>query len=249
MITIKDSGAFERMAAAGALLARMFELIPDNLIAGISTLELDAWIDTYLKTHNLVSSTKGFMGYKHASCISLNDEVVHGVPSSDKKLKQGDLVKIDVCASLHGYCADMARCFFIGDIPSTVRQFVSTGYNALDKGIEKALPGHRLSDISAAIQHEVERNGYGVVREFAGHGIGRKMHEEPEILNYGKPGRGPVIRSGMAFAIEPMITMGDYRIYITHDGWTAKTIDKSLAAHVEDTVVITQDGPKIITRL
>lgn len=248
MITIKDKNAFEKMATAGKLLAQMFQMIGDKVVPDNTTLEIDAWIELYLKTNNLVSSSKGYMGYKHVSCISVNDEVVHGVPSGIK-LKHGDLVKIDVCASFSGYCADMARCFFIGEPTINVRHFIDTAYNALNKGIEQALPGKRLTNISAAIQHEVEFNKYGIVREFAGHGIGKRMHEEPDILNYGKPERGPVILPGMAFAIEPMITMGNHRVYITNDGWTVKTIDKSLAAHVEDTVFITEDGPQIITRL
>jgi methionyl aminopeptidase len=249
MITIKDNQAIEKMATAGRLLAQMLENIKELLVPDISTLELDTWIASYLKQHNLVSSTKGFMGYKHSSCISVNDEVVHGVPEATKKIKQGDLVKIDVCASFNGYCADMARCFFVGAGSAEAQEFVAAAYSALDKGIEQAVVGRRLTDISAAIQAEVEHYNYGIVREFAGHGIGKKMHEDPEILNYGKPGCGPVLKAGMAFAIEPMITMGKHSIYIMRDGWTVKTVDKSLAAHVEDTVVITQQGPRIITRL
>ncbi|MBA3954560.1 type I methionyl aminopeptidase [Candidatus Dependentiae bacterium] len=249
MITIKDNQAIEKMATAGRLLGQMLENIKELLVPDISTLELDTWIASYLKQHNLVSSTKGYMGYKHSSCISVNDEVVHGVPQAATKLKQGDLVKIDVCAAFSGYCADMARCFFIGSASVEAQNFVATAYSALDKGIEKAVVGGRLTDISAAIQAEVEYYNYGIVREFAGHGIGKKMHEDPEILNYGKPGCGPVLKAGMAFAIEPMITMGNHRINILRDGWTVKTVDKSLAAHVEDTVIITQQGPRIITRL
>lgn len=249
MITIKDKSAIEKMSETGILLAKMFEQIVDELKIGISTLDLDSWIENYLKAKNLVSSSKGYMGYKHSSCISLNDEVVHGIPSANKKLKKGDLVKIDVCASYNGYCADMARCYFIDEPTDEARHLVDVAQIALEKGIEKAKPGNYLSDVSAAIQAEVERHGYGVVREFAGHGIGKKMHEDPEILNYGKPGCGPIIKAGMAFAIEPMITMGNHKIYISQDGWTVKTIDKSLAAHVEDTVIVVEHGPKIITRL
>jgi methionyl aminopeptidase len=197
----------------------------------------------------LVSQTKGYKGYKHVCCISINDEVVHGVPDAKKILREGDLVKVDVCAALDGYCADMTRCFFVGASGSDeARRLVDTAYAALDKGIEKAVSGNRLSDISAAIQQEVERQGFGVVRIFAGHGIGKRMHEEPEILNYGIPGRGPLLQVGMAFALEPMITYGHHDVYITRDGWTAKTVDKSLAAHVEDTVIITEHGPRVITR-
>ena len=174
---------------------------------------------------------------------------MHGVPSANKKLEKGDLVKVDVCASWKGYCADMARSFYVGNqMPDSVQHFVDTAQRALDKGIDQARPGKRLSDISAAIQEEVEKEGFGVVRDFAGHGIGKQMHEDPEILNYGKAGQGPTLRPGMAFAIEPMITMGDYSVYITKDKWTVKTTDKSLATHVEDTIVVTENSPKILTR-
>jgi len=197
----------------------------------------------------MVSQSKGYMGYKHASCISLNDEVVHGVPSSKRLLKDGDLVKVDVCASLDGYCADMARMFVVGKPSQQVSHFINVARQALDKGIAQAKAGNRLSDISAAIQAEVEKHGFSVVRDFAGHGIGKTMHEDPEVLNFGKPGKGPLLRPGMTLAIEPMITMGTYDVYVTDDGWTVKTMDKSLAAHVEDTVAITQNEPLVLTRI
>lgn len=249
MITIKNKDVIEKMAVAGNLLAHMFKDIEVLLVADNSTLEIDKWIENYLKSNNLVSCSKGYMGYKHSSCISVNQEVVHGIPGN-YKLKNGDLVKVDVCASYKSYCADMARCFFVNNEASLeARNLVSVATEALNKGIDKARPLNRLTDISAAIQAEVEKHGYGIVREFAGHGIGKKMHEDPEILNYGKAGCGPVIKEGMAFAIEPMITMKDHRIVILKDGWTVKTADNSLAAHVEDTVVVTNQGPRIITRL
>ncbi len=250
MIIIKNKRSLEFMAEAGALLARMFhEVLGAYVVPGVSTLEVDAIIANYLKKYQLVSQTKGYCGYKHVSCISINDEIVHGVPSAEKKIQEGDLVKIDVCAAMRGYCADMARCFLVGVVPEPVQKLVSVAYSSLDKGIEHVVPGKRLTDISAAIQAEVDQYGFGIIRDFAGHGIGRSMHEDPEILNYGKPGMGPVIREGMAFAIEPMITLGGHERYITDDGWTAKTVDKSIAAHVEDTVIVTQHGPRIITRL
>lgn len=251
MILIKDKDSFDKMEQAGNLLANMFQELYGILKSGINTLHIDNWIDSYLKKNNLVSCSKGYLGYKHSSCISVNDEVVHGIPIEAKRLKPGDLVKIDVCASYKGYCADMARCFFVDNvIPSEdAQKFVSVAYSALNKGIEQAKPGNRIGDISHVIQKEVEFYGYGIVREFAGHGIGKKMHEDPEILNYGKAGCGPIIKPGMAFAIEPMITLGNHKIYILKDGWTVKTVDQSLAAHVEDTIIITENGPKIITRL
>lgn len=248
MITIKNKLAFEKMATAGKLLATMFAQLPSVLNAGTTTLAIDAWIEEYLKKNDLLSSCKGYRGYKHVSCISVNDEVVHGIPSQ-RVVVEGDVVTVDVCASWRGYCADMARTFFIGKVKPEAQQLVIAAQAALDAGIAQAFVGNKLSTISAAIQRVVEQHGFGVVRDFAGHGIGKRMHEEPEILNYGSAGRGPVLRHGMSFALEPMITAGNYSVYVEADGWTVKTVDKSLAAHVEDTILVTDQGPRIITRL
>lgn len=248
MIIIKNQASLEKMAKAGHIIATIFEQIPDKLKPGVTALEIDNWIDVYIQKAGLISATKGYKGYRHASCISVNDEVVHGVPRADRILQDGDLVSIDICASWQGYHADAARSYQVGTPNEKVTQFIAAAQDALDEGISKVCVGNRLTDISNAIQKVVERRGYGVIRDFAGHGIGRSMHEDPEILNYGPSGRGPVLRSGMAFAIEPMITMGNHRVFIDRDGWTAKTFDKSLAAHVEDTVVVTDNGPQVLTR-
>jgi methionyl aminopeptidase len=191
--------------------------------------------------------SKVYHGY--VSNISLNDEVVHGLPHKDRLLCAGDLVKVDVCASLAGYCADMTRCYFVDQVPQTMRDFVQTAQNALDKAIACAVKGRHLSDIAAAVQGEVEGHGYGVVRAFAGHGIGKQMHEDPEVLNYGPAGKGPRLAVGTTLVIEPMITMGRYEVYVASDGWTVKTKDGSLAAHVEDTVAVTEHGPRVFTRI
>jgi len=249
MISIKNNYAQKNMATAGAMLAEIFYALQSYIKEGLTTFDLDAWIEDQLKKYNLVSQSKGYMGYKYVSCISVNDEVVHGVPHGKRKLMSGDLVKVDVCAAWNGYCADMARCFFVGQADPSAQALVAVAQSALDKGIDMARVGNHISDISAAIQYEVESHGFGVVRDFAGHGIGKKMHEDPEILNYGKPGNGPLIKEGMAFALEPMITQGSYKVMVMDDGWTVKTADKSLAAHVEDTVIVTDHGPYVITRL
>ncbi len=248
MITIKNKASIAKMERAGLALQEVFQALTPFIKPGVSTLALDSEIARLLQEKKFISKMNGYKGYNHVSCISLNDEVVHGVPDARKILREGDLVKVDVCASLDGYCADMARAYFVGK-PSTVAlKLVAVAESSLKKGIEKARAGNRLSDISAAIQDEVEKNGFGVVRDFAGHGIGKQMHEDPEILNYGKPGKGPLLQPGMAFALEPMITQGNYKVYVTDDGWTVKTADKSLAAHVEDTIVITSGDPKVLTR-
>jgi methionyl aminopeptidase len=202
-----------------------------------------------MKKAGLRSRCKGYMGYRHVSCISINHEIVHGVPKKDTYIKHGDLVTVDICADWKGYCADMARSFFVGDAVGAKKEIVNVAQSALDAGIAKTRKGNRVGDISAAIQHEIERYEYAIIRDFSGHGIGKKMHEDPEILNYGKAGTGPVIRPGMVFAIEPMIAAGRDRVHITADGWTAETADASLAAHVEDTVVVTEKEPQIVTRV
>lgn len=249
MITIKNKVSLAKMEQAGKLLGSIFEEIQPMVKSGVSTADIDNAIERLIKAKGLTSKMKGYMGYKHVSCISVNDEVVHGVPSKDKKLENGDLVKVDVCVAWRGYCADMARSLYVGNMPANVKRFVDSTQRALDKGIEKAYAGNKLSDISAAIQQSIEKDGYGVVRDFAGHGIGKQMHEDPEIVNYGEAGEGPVLRPGMTFAIEPMITMGKYEVYVCDDDWTVKTVDGSLAMHLEDTIAITSGEPKILTRI
>jgi methionyl aminopeptidase len=250
LIKIKNKISIKKMEIAGEKLATIMKEVSTQLSVGVTTAVIDEWVAKKLKEHGLISCSKGYMGYRHVTCISVNEQVVHGVPSVTKKFKKGDLVTIDVCASWKGYCADMARCFFIGGANNKeAERLVNVAQISLDKGIECAKIGNRIGDISAAVQKEVERTGFGVVRDFAGHGIGKSLHEDPEILNYGLAGTGPLIREGMTFAIEPMITAGSYEVSVLEDGWTAQTVDGSLAAHVEDTVLVTKDGPKILTRL
>ena len=248
MITLKNKASIIKMQHAGQELVDMCDMLKSIIQPGMTTLDIDIWIETEFKKRDLVSKTKGYMGYKHSCCVSINDEVVHGVPSAKKVIRDGDLVKVDICASYKGYCADMARCFLVGSIDKAVKKLVEVAQQSLNKGIEQARAGNRLSDISAAIQQEIERSGFGVVRDFAGHGIGKSMHEDPEILNYGEAGQGPILRAGMTFALEPMITLGNYEVYVCKDDWTVKTVDKSMAAHVEDTILITENEPKILTR-
>jgi len=249
MIMIKNKRAIAKMEEAGKRLAHIFQHMGDHVVAGMSTLAVDTWIEDQLKKAQLLSETKGYHGYRHASCISINDELVHGVPSEKKMIKIGDTVKIDVCASWQGYCADMARQFFIGTVSVQQKNIASVTEKALEVGIKKACSGSHLSDISAVIQCEIESGGFAVVRDFAGHGIGKNMHEDPEILNYGSPGKGPILRPGMTFAIEPMVAIDSYKVYVADDGWTVRTVNGSYTGHVEDTILITDNGPKVLTRL
>lgn len=249
-MVVKTAQALEKMREAGKLLASIFENIPSKIEVGISTTALDLWIEQELVKRQLVSQSKGYKGYRHVSCISVNNVVVHGVPSGSVILQEGDLVKVDVCAAWQGYCADMARCFFVGGkADEKAQHLVAISYQALDKGIAQAVEGNRLFDISAAIQKHVEKFGYGVVRDFAGHGIGKNMHENPDVPNFGTAGTGMRLKAGMTFAIEPMVTQGSYEVYVDSDGWTVKTKDGKLAAHVEDTIVVGEHGPEILTRL
>jgi methionyl aminopeptidase len=250
MIVIKDKKAQETMKIAGKLLSEVFHELAYEVKAGVSTLDLENSIARLLMERSLVSQSLGYHGYKYVSCISINDEVVHGLPSAQRMVCSGDLVKVDVCAAYKGYCADATRCFFVDECPGTEAQLlVDVAQKSLDAGIAAAVVGGRLGDICSAIQTVVERNGFSVVRNFAGHGIGKRMHEDPEILNFGVAGTGPLLKSGMAFALEPMINVGSYEVYVAADGWTAKTADGSLSAHVEDTVLITENGPYITTRM
>lgn len=247
-IIIKNKAAIDKMRTAGYLLEDVIRGIEPRIVAGVNTHELDAEIEKNMIRNGLVPECKGYGGYKFATCISLSDGVVHGVPSEENVLKNGDFVKIDVVGSYKGYCADLTRFFFVGEVSERVKRIAATAQEALNLAIEIIRPGIKLSAISECIQKHVEQAGYAVIRDFAGHGIGRAMHEEPDVLNYVKPGFDLVLREGMTFAIEPMIAEHDFQVKVLQDGWTVKTADGGLAAHVEDTVCVTKDGFEILTR-
>ena len=246
---VKNKDAILKMRTAGRLLASIFEKMKPIVVAGSSTAAIDSWIGQELKKSEMISQSLGYQGYQHVSCISVNSVIVHGVPAVDVLLKSGDIVTVDVCAAWRGYCADMARCFVIGTASPAAQRLIDCTQQALDRGIEAAVAGNRLFDISHAIQQTIEAAGFGIVKDFAGHGIGARMHESPDLPNYGVAGTGMRLKAGMTFAIEPMVTAGSERVKVDGDGWTARTQDGSLAAHIEDTVLITEDGPEILTRL
>jgi methionyl aminopeptidase len=249
MIVIKNKIAIEKMRKAGKLLAQIMYEVTDDIVEGVSTFEIDCLIEQRMKNLGLVPVCKGYGGYKYASCISLNDVVIHGVPSKDIILKSGDFVKIDVVGAYRDYCADMTRYFFVGKVSQDVEKIAQVAQKALDKAIEIVKIGKQISDLSAVIQDEVEGSSFHVVRRFAGHGIGKKIHEDPDIPNYRVPGSNILLQEGMTLAIEPMITQGSFEVKVMKDGWTVKTIDGGLSAHVEDTVLVTKNGPEILTRL
>lgn len=248
MIIIKNKLAIGKMRIAGHRLAKILQDIAQFVTPGVSTAELNDLIEINMIKAELRPECKGYHGYCFATCISLNDVVVHGVPSKKIVLKSGDFVKIDVVGSYKGYCADLTRFYFVGEVTPIIRRLAKTAQIALDAAIDIAKPNRHLSDLSAVVQRVVEDAGFNVVRDFAGHGIGKNLHEPPEILNFGKSGQGPILKEGMTLAIEPMITQRDWAIEIMKDGWTVKTKDGGLSAHVEDTIVITKNGAEILTR-
>lgn len=248
MIRIKNAWAVAAMIEAGLRLQDLFKELPEYISVGISTEELDRYVGRELEKRSLKSMAYGYHGYTHMSCISVNTVVVHGVPSAHVVLQAGDTVSVDVCASYNGYCADMARTYVLPPVSPEVSRLISVTQGALDAGITYMRAGNRLGDVSAAIGDYITRHKCGIVRDYAGHGIGRDMHEDPEVPNYGKPHTGPVLRAGMALALEPMVTLGSGAVELDADGWTVRSADGSLSAHIEDTIIITDGDPRIITR-
>ncbi|MGD1997399.1 MAG: type I methionyl aminopeptidase [Candidatus Dependentiae bacterium] len=248
MIKIKNKQAIAAMRTAGQQVSRIVARAGEMIAPGVTTATLDAYIEKELRAHGLQPVCKGYAGYRHASCISVNETVVHGVPSDSIVITDGDMVSIDVVGSYKGYCADMARTFVVGKAKPVAHRLREVAQEALDTGLTLVKPGTPLSDVSAAIQKVVEAAGFGVLRDFVGHGIGRSLHEDPQVPNFGKPGEGPLLRPGMTLAIEPMITEKHYAVKVQADGWTVNTVDGGLSAHVEDTVVVTATGVEILTR-
>ena len=249
MIVVKTAREIKQMQDACTLSARALRLAGEMVEPGVSTYEIDTAVRKFIEGEGGKPSTLGYGGYPASTCISLNSVVVHGIPSKKTILRQGDIVSIDICAFKEGYHGDNAYTFPCGDISKEAQALLDATKESLYQGIRAAQAGNRIGDIGSAVQRYVEARSYGVVRDFTGHGVGAKLHEDPSVPNYGTPGRGPRLLPGMTIAIEPMITAGDYRVKVLDDGWTAVTIDGSLAAHFEHTVCITPDGPLIMTEL
>jgi methionyl aminopeptidase len=247
MIELKTPGELERMRRAGRILAGLLEELQRLIRPGLKTKGLDEAARGYLLEHGAQPAFLGYRGFPSAICVSVNEEVVHGIPGN-RILREGDLVSLDVGAVVDGLYADSARTVPVGPVSARARRLMETAWLALEAAIQQAVVGHRLSDISHTVQRIVEGRGCGVVRDFVGHGIGRALHEEPPIPNFGPPNTGPRLQAGMVLAIEPMVTLGGYAVEVLEDGWTVRTTDRSLAAHVEDTVAVTESGPDILTR-
>ena len=235
------------MRRAGKVCSDILKELGNIIKPGISTMEIDRFVEKTVKANGMKASEKGYCGYHASVCVSINEEVVHGIPSKKRILREGDIVSVDLVVEYKGYMADAARTYAVGEISPEARHLIETAEKAFFDGIAFAKEGYRLSDISNAIQKTVEGEGFGVIRDFVGHGIGSDMHEDPQIPNYGKPGKGPRLQKGMTLAIEPMITQGSYEVDVLQDNWTAVTIDGGLAAHYENTVVITDGEPQLLT--
>ncbi len=234
------------MAEAGQVVADVIALLAENMQPGIATAELDAIAEEHIRSRGGVPTFKGYRGYPASICVSPNAMVVHGIPG-EYALRGGDVVSVDVGVTLGGFVADSAWTFGVGEVSSDAEQLMQATRAALEAGIEQVRPGNRVGDISAAVQRSAEGAGYAVIRSLVGHGVGRSMHEEPQIPNYGEPGHGPRLEPGMTLAIEPMISAGSPEIYVHEDQWSISTSDDSLTAHFEHTVAVTEDGPRILT--
>lgn len=247
MIKIKTEQEINRINEAGKILAKVSNTLMKNTRAGVTTGELDQLAQKEFEGFGVVSAFKGYRGFPANICTSVNEEVVHGIPG-ERKLCEGDILSIDLGIKLDGYFADMAFTQPVGKVKSQIKKLINVTREALSRGINQAKVNKKIYDISCAIQSYVEPFGFSVVREFVGHGIGKDLHEDPQIPNFGKPNTGEKIEEGMVFAIEPMINMGSWEVEILDNGWTAVTKDRSPSCHFEHTVAVFKDGPKILTQ-
>ena len=249
MIVLKTARELELIHKACIISAEALQVAGEAVKPGITTWEIDKIAYDYIKKHGAEPNFLHLYGFPATACISINDEVIHGIPSKKTVIKEGDIVSIDLGAKIDGYNGDNAATFAAGKISESAKRLCDVTEKSLYLGIEQAIVGNRLGDVGSAIQKYCEENGYGVVREYTGHGVGAKLHEDPSVPNFGTPGRGARLLPGMVIAIEPMITQGNKAIKQLPDGWTVKTKDGKLAAHFEHTIAITKNGPKILTKL
>lgn len=252
MILIKTDSEIIKMRDACAVAADVLRGMAESVVVGMSTYDLDCIGRDLMAVAGAKSASYNYRGrskvnYPAYSCISLNDEVVHGMPSKSAIIQDGDIVSIDVALFYNGFVGDNTRTIIVGEVPADVKKFVERTQKALFAGIEKAVAGNRVGDISHAIESVAKKYNYGILREFVGHGVGKDMHEEPQVPNFGRVGTGPLLKPGMTLAIEPMFTMGKDDVYVADDGWTVKTSDGSMSAHWEHTVLITNSLPEVLT--
>ncbi|NLW25477.1 MAG: type I methionyl aminopeptidase [Clostridia bacterium] len=248
MIELKSERELVYMRDAGKVVAETHQELAKAVAPGITTKELDQIAEDYITSQGAIPAFKGYRGFPATICTSINEEVVHGIPGL-RSLKTGDIISIDIGAVINGYYGDAAVTLPVGEISEEAARLLEVTEQCLYKGIEQAQVNNRLTDISHAIQSYVEANGFSVVRDFVGHGIGKKMHEEPQVPNFGMPGRGPRLKPGMCLAIEPMVNMGSYHVEVLLDNWTVVTSDKQLSAHFEHSIAVTEKGPLILTKI
>lgn len=246
MIVLKSAREIENMKEAGKLLASVHRELRKMIKPGVTTWEIDQFVEAYLKKYGATPEQKGYRKYQYATCASINDEVCHGFPRKET-LNEGDIVTIDMVVNLNGALADSAWSYAVGKVNGETQKLLNVTKEALYRGIAASVPGNRIGDIGHAIQSYVEAEGFSVVREFIGHGIGSVIHEKPDVPHYGLPGRGPRIKEGMVFTIEPMVNVGEWKTKMDQNGWTARTVDGKLSAQYEHTIAITKDGPVILT--
>jgi methionyl aminopeptidase len=247
MIRLRSPQEIELMRVSSSIAAKVLEILAEAVRVGISTIELDALAEDTILREKASPAFKGYMGYPNTLCTSLNEQVVHGIPS-ERKLRSGDILSVDVGVYAERFYGDAAVTFAVGDVDQEALRLIRVTKESFYKALEKARPKNRVSDISHAVQTHVIENGFSIVKEFVGHGIGKELHEEPQIPNFGLPGRGSKLKKGMVLAIEPMVNAGGEKVEILEDRWTAVTKDRSLSAHYEHTVVITDGEPEILTR-
>lgn len=246
MLAIRSKTMIEGMKRSGDLLRAVHDALRERIVPGVSTLELDRFVEHYLQERGAVAAQKGYQGFPYAICASVNDEICHGFPS-DRRLKEGDILTIDMVVDLDGYLSDSAWSYAVGEISTEARELMEVTEEALYRGISVVGPGAHFGDIGIAIEQFVRTHGFSVVRDFVGHGIGRKMHEDPQVLHYASGIRGPKMQKGMVFTIEPMINAGDWKMKMDDNGWTARTRDGSLSCQYEHTLAVTDDGAWILT--
>lgn len=247
MIYLKTDEEIELMREANQLVGKTLGELAKHIAPGVSTLQLDQIAETFIRDHGATPAFLGYGGFPNSICASINEQVVHGIPSSKAILKDGDVISVDCGTTLNGFTGDSAYTFCVGDVAPEVLKLLKTTKESLYLGIQRAIEGHRVGDISNAVQTYCESHNYSVVRELVGHGIGRKMHEEPEVPNYGRRGCGALLRSGMCICIEPMINMGSKNVVFERDGWTVRTKDRKPSAHFEHCIAIRPDGPQILS--
>lgn len=250
MIPLKTAAEIDAIARAGSIIGRIFEEIPARIMPGVTTADLDAFIEEYILGHKgATPAFKGLYGFPASACISVNHEVVHGIPNQKRVLQEGDLVSIDIGVKLDGWHGDSAKTFGVGEVEPEAQRLMDVTEESLMAGIAEAVAGKRMGDIGFAIQNVAEGAGYSIVRDLVGHGVGRSLHEEPQVPNFGRPGRGTILRPGMVLAIEPMVNQGTEEVRTLSDRWTVVTLDRGLSAHFEHTVAIMETGPaRILTK-